>query len=127
MRKASRIPLFASWIEYMQAWFDRRAADMIAMRTSFESLKVRDDPEAMFQQGWMMCDVGEYDKGLEDLQRAITHGYYPATTMVERRQFDALRDSPAFQDLLVRAQAGRTRALEAFRQAGGIRLLACNC
>jgi len=41
-----------------------------------------------------------------------------------RRQFDGLRANPAFQELLAQAQAGRTRALEAFRQAGGIRLLA---
>jgi len=124
MRKASRIPLFAAWIEYLQAWLERRVSDMIAMRATFESLKVRDDPEAMFQQGWMKCDVGEYETGLEDIQRAITHGYYPATTLTERRQFDALRDNPTFQDLLAHAQAGRMRALEAFRQAGGIRLLA---
>jgi eukaryotic-like serine/threonine-protein kinase len=124
MRKASRIPLFASWIEYLQAWLERRVDDMIAMRASFDSLKVRDDPEAMFQQGWMMCDVGQHDAGLTDITRAIGHGYYPATTLAERRQFDGLRDHPQFQDLLTQAQVGRTRALDAFRQAGGIRLLA---
>jgi serine/threonine protein kinase/tetratricopeptide (TPR) repeat protein len=124
MRKASRIPLFASWIDYLQAWLERRVGDMSTMRTRFNSLKVRDDPEAMFQQGWIMCDVGDYENGLADITRAITHGYYPATTLAERRQFDGLRANPAFQELLAQAQAGRTRALEAFRQAGGIRLLA---
>jgi hypothetical protein len=43
--------------------------------------------------------------------------------LTRSRQFDALRGHPAFQALLAEAEAGRERALAAFREAGGERLL----
>jgi hypothetical protein len=46
-----------------------------------------------------------------------------AATLAERPQFDALRGDPAFQKLLADAQAGHAKALAAFREAGGERLL----
>ena len=39
------------------------------------------------------------------------------------RQFDPLRDDPGFQALLADAEEGRRKALVAFREAGGERLL----
>ena len=30
----------------------------------FERLKIQDDPEAIFQEGWLLCDVGEHARGL---------------------------------------------------------------
>ena len=39
-------------------------------------------------------------------------------------QFDPIRDTPAFKALVAEAQAGRQRALEAYREAGGELLLA---
>jgi hypothetical protein len=38
-------------------------------------------------------------------------------------QFDALRGTPAFESLILDAEGGRLRALEAFRKAGGEKLL----
>ena len=72
----------------------------------------------------MFCDVGEHQRGLEYLQRAVARGYFPATTLTEWPQFHALRSNPAFQALLADAEAGRERARAAFREAGGERLLA---
>ena len=46
-----------------------------------------------------------------------------APTLSGSRQFDALRNDPAFQALLAEAEAGRRDALAAFREAGGERLL----
>ena len=88
------------------------------------SLKIFDDPEAIFQEGWLFCDVGEHQRGLEYLQRAVARGYFAAPTLTRWPQFDALRDVPAFQTLLADAEAGRQRALAAFREAGGELLLA---
>ena len=62
MRSATRIPVFQFWIDYLDAWLDRRPADMRGFRVAFTKLKIRDDPEAIFQEGWMMCDVGEYER-----------------------------------------------------------------
>ena len=124
MRQSSRIPLFAAWLDYLSSWLDRRGMEMVTTRSRFDHLKIRDDPEAIFQEGWMLCDAGDYENGLAHIQRAIDRGYYPATTLATRSQFDPVRDTPAFRALLASAEAGRQRALEAFRQAGGVRLLA---
>ncbi len=123
MRHASRLPIFHSWIEYLTAWLERRPAEMLVRMSATVSLKIQEDPEAIFQQGWLLCDVGEHEAGLVDLRRAVQKGYFVAATLAERPQFDALRGTPAFQALLEEAQAGRARALAAFQEAGGERLL----
>jgi tetratricopeptide (TPR) repeat protein len=123
MREASRIPIFLAWIDYLMAWLERRAGDISSQLAAFGALKIHDDPEAIFQQGWLLCDVGEHDKGFGYLRRAVAKGYFVAATLSHRPQFDALRSEPAFLALLEEAEAGRQRALAAFRAAGGERLI----
>ena len=61
MRQSSRIPLFERWIDYLAAWIDRRVAEMDERRAARgDPLKSPDDPEAIFQEGWFLFDVGEY-------------------------------------------------------------------
>jgi serine/threonine protein kinase/tetratricopeptide (TPR) repeat protein len=115
---------FEAWTAHLAAWLDRRVDDMLSTMSVFAPLKIFDDPEAIFQEGWFFCDVGEHQRGLDYLQRAVARGYFPAVTLTEWPQFDALRDAPAFQALLAAAEAGRERARAAFRDAGGNRLLA---
>ena len=86
------------------------------------ALKIHDDPEAIFQEGWLLCDVGEHRRGLVELQRAVGKGYFPVPRST-RPQFDALRADPAFVAVLEEAKAGRRRARAAFQEAGGDRLL----
>jgi TolB-like protein len=123
MREASRLPAFQTWTECLMAWLDRRPADMIVGIAALSGLKIMDDPEAIFQEGWLLCDAGEHERGLGHLQRAVAKGYFVVPTLSGSRPFDALRGDPAFQALLVEAEAGRQRALAAFREAGGERLL----
>ena len=94
MRQASRIPLFQSWIDYLLAWVDRRTADMNLRPIVGTALKIQDDPEAIFQEGWLLCDVGRHEEGLSFLQRAIAKGYFVVPTLSSRSQFDALREPP---------------------------------
>ena len=96
---------------------------MAALWDRYSTLKIREDPEAMFQAGWLLCDVGELEEGLAYLRRAVAKGYFVAPTLASRPQFDALRNDPAFIALLNEADAGRQRALAAFRDAGGERLV----
>jgi hypothetical protein len=81
------------------------------------------DPEALFQLGWLYCDAGALEKGVADMRRAVAKGYYPASTLAESHAFDALRADPVFQQVLRDAEAGRRSALAVFREAGGERLL----
>jgi hypothetical protein len=123
MRARSRIKAFQSWTEYLMAWLDRRPADMVVGMSALGTLKIMDDPEAIFQEGWLLCDVGEHERGLAQLRRAVAKGYFVAPTLSRSPHFDALRTDPAFQELLAQAEAGRQHALAAFREAGGERLL----
>ena len=118
-----RIAAFYAWTDYLVAWLDRRALEMLASIESLQGLKIMDDPEAIFQEGWLLCDAGEHAKGLPRLQQAVAKGYFAAPTLAGHSQFDALRGDPAFQELLARAEAGRDRARAAFREAGGERLI----
>jgi TolB-like protein/predicted Ser/Thr protein kinase len=123
MRQISRLQLFVSWMEYLNAWLDRQPGGMLAESSAFTGLKIWDDPEAIFQQGWLMCDVGDHAAGLDWLRRAVAKGYFAAGPLATRPQFDALRTNPEFQRVLADAEAGRQRALAAFRAAGGERLV----
>jgi len=123
MRQASRLPAFQSWIECLKAWLERRPADILVTIATLGPLRIMDDPEAIFQMGWLLCDLGEHEGGFDPLRRAVAKGYFVAPTLSGSRHFDALRSDPAFQRLLAEAEAGRRQALAAFRGAGGERLL----
>ena len=123
MRQPSRISTFQAWIEYLQGWLDRRVDEMLTRLKETRTLKIQDDPEAIFQEGWLLCDVGEHERALPFLRRAVDKGYFAAPTLSGRRQFDALRGRADFDAIVADAEAGRRRALDAFRDAGGERLL----
>ena len=120
---ASGIPAFGVWIEYLRAWLDRRVPDMVLRLSHLGGLKILDDPEAVFQQGWLLCDVGEHERGLDELRRGVAKGYFVSPTLAGARQFDALRAHPGFQQVLAQAEEGRRRAQAAFAEAGGEKLL----
>ena len=122
MRRASHLPAFRSWTEYLMAWLDRRPAGMVD-DPSLGALKIDEDPEAIFQEGWLLCDAGDYERGVDYLRRAVSKGYFVAPTLSGRPQFDPLRGRPDFQAILTEAEEGRRRALGAFVEAGGNRLL----
>jgi TolB-like protein len=123
MRQGSHIPAFQAWTEYLMAWLDRRPADMSASMAGLTGLRIMDDPEAIFQEGWLLCDAGEHALGLGQLRRAVAKGYFVAPTLSGSRHFDPVRSDPAFREILAEAEAGRQQALAAFREAGGERLL----
>ena len=96
---------------------------MLVSRSALGALEIMDDPEAIFQEGWLFCDVGEHERALDLLRRAVAKGYFVASTLSESRHFDPLRTHAAFQQLLAESIAGREQALAAFRGSGGERIL----
>jgi eukaryotic-like serine/threonine-protein kinase len=126
MQGASRIPAFKSWSDYLVAWLDRRLAQLTFHDSTLKDLKIQDDPEAIFQEGWLRCDIGAHEAGLPYLERAVKKGYFVSPTLSRSPQFDAVRNHPLFQAVLAEAEAGRARALAAFRDAGGDKLIGVN-
>jgi TolB-like protein len=122
MREKIRIEAFEAWFGFLMAWLDHRPADMLARFAAFSTLRIQNDPEAIFLEGWLLCDVGEYKEGLPRLHRAIDRGYFVAPTL-SLPHFDGVRNDSGFQALLEKAEAGRQRALMAFREGNGERLL----
>jgi hypothetical protein len=123
LREQLRLPAFQVWGRYLMAWLRRDVDEMLLHMRNLGAYKVQNDPEAIFLQGWMACDVGQYDVGLEYLQRAVARGYSAAPTLADSRHFDPLRSSPLFMSTQADAEAGRRHAVVAFREAGGERLL----
>jgi serine/threonine protein kinase/tetratricopeptide (TPR) repeat protein len=116
------IPAFRPWRNCLEAWLECRPADMLAAFSTLGGLRIMDDPEAMFQIGWLLCDAGQLEPGLDYIRRGVAKGYFVAPTL-SRPEFDALRGNRDFQAMLADAEAGRQQALAAFREAGGERLL----
>ncbi len=123
VRESITLLTFKAWSDYLLAWLDRRPQDMVRSVESWSDLKIQVDPEALFLEGWMMCEVGEYEQGLAQLQRAVSKGYFAATTLAHSRHFDPLRSNPAFRAVLAEAEAGRASVRAACHEAGGDRLL----
>ena len=84
------------------------------------AVKVLEDPEAMFQEGYLICYAGDKERGL---RRAVTKGYFVVETLTRCAAFDRVREDPVFREILAEAVAGRDRALLAFRERGGEKLL----
>jgi hypothetical protein len=123
MSQRPRIKTFEVWTTHLAAWLDGRGDLMLEGITAMTSLKIFDDPEAIFQEGWMFCDIGEHARGLDYLQRAVGRGYFAAPMLSAWSQFDALRGDAAFKALVATAEAGRQRALTAFRDTADALLL----
>ena len=77
------------------------------------ALKIQDDPEAIFQEGWLLCDVGEHDARPRAICSApSSKGYFVAPTLAAGRSSTPLRDEPALPARCSpRREAGRARAL----------------
>jgi serine/threonine protein kinase/tetratricopeptide (TPR) repeat protein len=122
-RQIARIPVLALRVACLRAWLDRRPEAMLRVWSALGAFKVQDDPEANFHVGWMLCEVGEQEHGLALLGRAVARGYFAASTLAAAGAFAPLRNEAAFLALLREADAGRLRALAAFREGGGEALL----
>ena len=91
----------------LMAWLDRRPTDMVARACRRSAtLKIMDDPEAIFQIGWLLCDVGELERGLDHLRRAVAKGYFVAPTLATGPAFDGLRSDPGVPGAAGRGRSG---------------------
>jgi TolB-like protein len=123
LREAPRVDAFSTTADLLMAWIDRRPEDMLVAVSIPGALTLYEDPEFLFRVGWLLCDVGEYERGLVYLRRALTKSYFAAPTLSTSPSFDPLRSEPVFQAILAEADEGRRLALTTFHDAGGERFL----
>ena len=94
----------------------------LAVATDIERLVVQ-DPEAAFYIARTRAWVGDHDRALAAITRAVDGGYFCATVLRTDPWLDGLRARPAFGQVLERALERQRRAALVFREAGGEALL----
>src|SRR5262245_11532175 len=70
LQSAPNIGTFRWWAAHLMTWLDRRPEGMVESLEALMPLKIQDDPEAIFQEGWLFCDAGSYERGLYEIRRA---------------------------------------------------------
>ena len=123
MRQASRIPAFQTWTEYLLAWLDRRAGGHARRHVRAQRAEDSGRPRGDLPGGLAALRRRRARAGLFHLRRAVAKGYFVAPTLANAPAVRRHSRQPAFQRLLAEAEAGRQRALAAFREGGGERLL----
>jgi TolB-like protein len=81
------------------------------------------DPEAFFHWAAALAQAGDPDGALQQLERCLNAGFYPASSLVKDPRFDPLRAAADFRAVVRRADELQREARTAFRAAGGPRLL----
>jgi TolB-like protein len=81
------------------------------------------DPEGMYYLARQLSYLGQAEKALDMLSRAITSGFFCYAAMVRDPWLDGLRTSSEFTSLLRKAQQLHREAAAAFFAAGGDSLL----
>ena len=122
-RDAAKIETFKAYSQALLDWLNLDAASLLETARGLSAFTIMEDPEAQFQIGWMLCDVGEGERGVELIQRAVDKDYAAVTALRHAKAFDALRGDPRFQKILAKAQSDLDLGLAAFREHGGERLL----
>ncbi len=82
------------------------------------------DPEGLVVSGArLLSRVNARDVALGLLDRAVERGFCCVRLLEIDSWFDSIRGSRRFAEILARAEAGRREAEDAYRRAGGERLL----
>jgi len=102
------------------ALFDEPAAARAALKEGFAAI---DDPEWHYTVGTLLARVGDPERAVDMIEKAVDGGYLVAPALAKDPVLDPLRGLARFEALRARAESRREAALAAFRQAGGESLL----
>ncbi|MGQ0735263.1 MAG: protein kinase domain-containing protein [Acidobacteriota bacterium] len=114
-------PLMRPFIQAAQAVLEGESVvDLARLRSTITEF---DDPEGTYYLARTMARLGDFDSAVLGMTRAVEHGYCCYPTFEMDAWLDPLRGRADFDAVIARARTGYEAALDAFRNAGGERLL----
>src|SRR5205085_670258 len=81
------------------------------------------DPEGIFFAARNLVRAGAIEEGMDLLARSVHGGYHVPALMARDPWLDSVRGTPAFESLRREAEEGHRASVEAYRKAGGERLV----
>lgn len=81
------------------------------------------DPENLYYMGLMAAFVGDVERTLTMLERAVQGGWLCHATIADEPWLDRVRDTPRFAAVVAEAKARHRQAATAFADASGPKLL----
>lgn len=116
------LPLVRCAFSASRALAEGERAEAIAITERAITLITR-GPEELFQMARHLAYLSERDRALAVLARAVDEGFFCYPALVRDPWLHAVRSNPAFDTILERARERHAKAVQAFVEAGGERIL----
>ncbi|MBZ5563472.1 MAG: hypothetical protein LAP13_13760 [Acidobacteriia bacterium] len=119
---STHFPLVACTFSCARALAERARTEAVALTERAIGLITR-GPEELFQMARHLGYLSECDRALVVLARAVDEGFFCYPGLIRDPWLHSLRASPEFEAILQRAQERHAKAVRAFVEAGGQRIL----
>jgi len=119
----SKIPVIRQIACATGAMLRNHTDEARSVSRGFQKAWYEQDPCAYYYVARFAARLGDRDRAIEQLTASLDGGFCCHTFMLHDPWLDPVRGDPAFQSLLNRAREVRRKALMAYLEAGGDRLL----
>jgi eukaryotic-like serine/threonine-protein kinase len=106
----------------LRAYLEGNFAECLQLIEAGE-LHIKKDLESHYYTGRQLALIGETERAIKVLSRVVDNGLLCGSALARDPSFASLRSSPAYSELLFRAEARRSQAHAAFLEAGGPEVL----
>ena len=121
-----RTPANAHLVQVLEAISAMTTGDKAAGMAAVDmllSLPMFTDPEGLYYWAHACSTLGDLDRALDLLDRAVRTGLHSTTALESSSTFDPVRSTPRFRELYEFARERQADAERTFREADGPRLL----
>lgn len=115
--------LAGPYIASLRAVLEDRREEAIALIEQTTTASLARDGEAVFYMARQYAHLGEHERAVDFLHRAIKQGFVCSPCMMTDPWLDQLRDNTTFKGLLRAAETRHMQAAETFATANGRRIL----